>query len=49
MWSAAKAALEVCKDTKPILDGATLENWEAMNGLAKEYGVTLGRVCRKPL
>ena len=39
---AAKAALEVCKDTKPILDGATLENWEAMNGLAKEYGVTLG-------
>ena len=39
---AAKAALEVCKDTKPILDGCTLENWEAMNGLAQEYGVTLG-------
>ena len=39
---AAKAALEVCKDTKPILDGCTPENWEAMNGLAQEYGVTLG-------
>ncbi len=39
---AAKAALEVCKDTKPILDGCTAENWEAMNALAKEYGVTLG-------
>ena len=25
-----------------ILDGCTLENWEAMNGLAQEYGVTLG-------
>ena len=39
---AAKAALEVCKDAKPILDGATAENWEAMNELAKTYGVTLG-------
>ena len=39
---AAKAALEVCKDAKPILDGATAENWEAMNQLAKTYGVTLG-------
>ena len=39
---AAKAALEVCKDTKPILDGCTAENWEAMNELAKATGVTLG-------
>lgn len=39
---AAKAALEVCKDQKPILDGCTLENWEAMNALATEAGVTLG-------
>ncbi len=39
---AARAALEVCKDLKPILDGATLENWEAMNALATEFGVTLG-------
>lgn len=39
---AAKAALEVCKDVKPILDGCTAQNWEAMNELAKTYGVTLG-------
>lgn len=39
---AAKAALEVCKDLKPILDGATADNWEEMNKLAKEYGVVLG-------
>ena len=38
----AKAALAVCKDSKPILDGATLANWEAMNEVAKENGVVLG-------
>jgi len=37
----AKAALEVCgKDV--ILDGATAENWEAMNELATSAGVVLG-------
>ena len=37
----AKAALEVCgKDV--ILDGATPDNWEAMNNVAKEAGVVLG-------
>ena len=37
----AKAALEVCgKDV--ILDGATPDNWEAMNALATAKGITLG-------
>ncbi len=37
----AKAALAVCgKDT--ILDGATPDNWEAMNAVATEAGVVLG-------
>ncbi len=37
----AKAALAVCgKDT--ILDGATPDNWEAMNAVAAEAGVVLG-------
>ena len=39
---AAKAALAVCKDAKPILNGANPENWEAMNAIATEAGVTLG-------
>ncbi len=38
----AKAALAVCKDCKPILNGATKDNYEAMNALAKEAGVVLG-------
>ena len=38
----AKAALAVCKDSKPILDGATPANFEAMNEVAKEAGVVLG-------
>ena len=38
----AKAALEVCKADKPILDGATPDNWEAMNAVATAAGVTLG-------
>ena len=37
----AKAALDVCgKDV--ILDGATPENWEAMNALATAKGIVLG-------
>lgn len=39
---AAKAALEVCKDKKPILDGADASNYEAMSNLATEAGVVLG-------
>ena len=38
----AKAAVEVCKDGKPILNGATPDNWEAMNAVATAAGVTLG-------
>ena len=38
----AKAALEVCKDSKPVLNGADASNYEAMNTLAKEAGVVLG-------
>ena len=38
----AKAALEVCKDGKPVLNGATAANYAAMNDLAKEAGVVLG-------
>ena len=38
----AKAALAVCKDAKPILDGATPANWEAMSAAATEAGVVLG-------
>lgn len=39
----AKAALAVA-GKNVILDGATAENWEAMNAVAKEAGVVLG-VC----
>lgn len=38
----AKAALAVCKDGKPVLNGATPENYEAMSAVAKEAGVVLG-------
>ena len=38
----AKAALEVCKDSKPVLNGATAANYEAMNAVATEAGVALG-------
>ena len=38
----AKAALEVCKAGKPILNGATAANYEAMVAVAKEAGVALG-------
>lgn len=38
----AKKALAICKDGKPILNGATLENYEEMSAIATEAGVTLG-------
>lgn len=38
----AKAALAVCKDGKPVLNGATPDNYEAMNAVAAEAGVVLG-------
>jgi acetyl-CoA decarbonylase/synthase complex subunit gamma len=38
----AKAALAVCKEQKPILNGATAANYEAMNALAVAEGVVLG-------
>ncbi len=38
----AEAALEAIKDAKPVLNGATPENYEAMNALATKYGVVLG-------
>ena len=38
----AKKALALCKDGKPILNGANAENYEAMNAAATEAGVVLG-------
>ena len=38
----AKAALEICKDSKPVLNGANASNYEAMNAIATEAGVVLG-------
>lgn len=38
----AKAALEVCKDAKPILDGANASNYAEMNEVATAAGVVLG-------
>lgn len=38
----AKKALAICKDVKPILNGATPENYEEMSAIATEAGVTLG-------
>ena len=38
----AKAALDICKAAKPILNGANKENAEAMNAVATAAGVTLG-------
>lgn len=39
---AARAALEVCAADKPILNGATPANYEAMTKLAQEFSVVLG-------
>ena len=38
----AKAALEITKAGKPILNGANASNYEAMNALAKDADVVLG-------
>ena len=38
----AKAALDICKDGKPILNGANAANAEAMSKLATDAGVVLG-------
>ena len=38
----AKKALEICKDAKPIINGANAENYAEMSALATEYGVVLG-------
>ena len=39
---AAKAALEVCKAEKPILDGANASNYAEMVEVAKAAGAVLG-------
>ena len=39
---AAEAALAVCADAKPVLNGANAGNLAAMVELAKKYGVVLG-------
>ena len=39
---AAKAALAVCKDKGPVLNGANPSNFEAMSAIATEAGVALG-------
>lgn len=38
----AKAALEVCKDSKPVLNGADASNYEAMSAIAVAAGAVLG-------
>ncbi len=38
----AKKALALCKDGKPILNGANAENYETMSAAATEAGVVLG-------
>ena len=38
----AKAALAVCKDSKPVLNGATPANYADMSAVATEAGVVLG-------
>ena len=38
----AKAALEVCKEAKPVLNGADASNYAEMSAVATEVGVVLG-------
>jgi len=40
--AAAKTALGICKETKPLLNGANASNYAEMNTLAQEAGVALG-------
>lgn len=37
-----RKALAICKDGKPIINGATAENYAEMNAIAQEFGVLLG-------
>ncbi len=46
--AAARSALEVCADTKPLLNGADSSNMADFVALAKEFGVLLG-VCGSSL
>ena len=39
---AAKAAVEAVKDVKPVVNGVNKDNLEAMNEIAKTYGIVLG-------
>ena len=39
---AAKAAVEAIKDIKPVVNGVNKDNLEAMNEIAKTYGIVLG-------
>ena len=38
----ARAALDLCKDSRPVLNGATPENYAVMHPIAAEAGVALG-------
>ena len=38
----ARTALDICADSKPLLNGANPQNYDAMNSLAAEFGVALG-------
>ena len=40
--AAARAAVEACKDAKPIINGATVETMAEFNALASEFGCVLG-------
>ena len=44
--TAAKAALDICKDSKPLLNGANAENFEQMSALAMDAGASLGVSCK---
>ncbi len=39
---AAKVAVEAIKDVKPVVNGVNKDNLEAMNEIAKTYGIVLG-------
>jgi len=40
--AAAKAALYICGQTKPLLNGANASNYREMNALAEQAGIALG-------
>lgn len=41
---AARAALAVCRDEKPVLNGARMDNLDSMNAIAAGAGIALGVV-----